>query len=80
MRAKRRIAGNVVLIAMRDIEPGEELTTDYALFDDSDAVMECHCGRPNCRGSVNGRDWKRRELQDRYRGYFSAYLAAKIPK
>ena len=27
-------AGNVVLIAMRDVWPGEELTTDYALFDD----------------------------------------------
>jgi hypothetical protein len=27
-------AGNTVLVAMRDISPGEELTTDYALFDD----------------------------------------------
>ncbi len=27
-------AGNVVLVAMRDIEAGEELTTDYAMFDD----------------------------------------------
>lgn len=27
-------AGNIVLVAMRDISPGEELTTDYALFDD----------------------------------------------
>jgi SET domain-containing protein len=25
-------AGNTVLVAMRDISPGEELTTDYALF------------------------------------------------
>jgi len=27
-------AGNTVLVAMRDISPGEELTSDYALFDD----------------------------------------------
>jgi SET domain-containing protein len=27
-------AGNIVLVAMRDISPGEELTTDYVLFDD----------------------------------------------
>jgi hypothetical protein len=27
-------AGNTVLVAMRDISPGGELTTDYALFDD----------------------------------------------
>jgi uncharacterized protein len=27
-------AGNIVLVAMHDISAGEELTTDYALFDD----------------------------------------------
>ena len=71
-------AGNVVLISMRDIAAGEELTTDYALFDDSDEVMECHCEQPNCRGMINGRDWQRLDLQEKYRGYFSEYLAAKI--
>ncbi len=29
-------AGNIVLVAMRDVAAGEELTTDYALFDDHD--------------------------------------------
>jgi hypothetical protein len=43
-------AGNVVLVAMRDISPGKELTTDYALFDDSDGMMHCQCGTPSCRG------------------------------
>lgn len=70
--------GNSVLVAMRDIEAGEELTTDYALFDDYDGSMECHCGRPLCRGRIEGRDWKRRDLQDRYRGYFSWYLERRI--
>jgi uncharacterized protein len=70
--------GNIVLVAMRDIDAGEELTTDYALFDDYDGSMECHCGRPLCRGRVDGRDWRRPELQQRYRGYFSWYLAKKI--
>jgi hypothetical protein len=27
-------AGDIVLVAMRDIRQGEELTADYALFDD----------------------------------------------
>jgi hypothetical protein len=27
---------------------------------------------------VTGKDWQRRELQKRYAGYFSAYLARKI--
>jgi SET domain-containing protein len=66
--------GNVVLVAMRDISPGEELTTDYALFDDYDGTMDCHCGTASCRGTVTGRDWQRPELQRRYRPYFSWYL------
>jgi hypothetical protein len=67
-------AGNVVLVAMRDIAAGEELTTDYAFFDDSDDSMECHCGTPSCRGTVEGRDWRRPELQSAYGQYFSWYL------
>jgi SET domain len=45
-------AGNIVLIAMRDISPGEELTTDYALFDDYDGMMGCQCRTPSCRGTT----------------------------
>lgn len=67
-------AGNVVLVAMRDVPAGEELTTDYALFDDYDGAMECRCGTASCRGSVGGRDWRRPELQERYGPYFSWYL------
>ena len=67
-------AGNVVLVAMRDISPGEELTTDYALFDDHDDSMECHCGTASCRGTIGGRDWQRPDLQRRYGKYFSSYL------
>jgi uncharacterized protein len=67
-------AGNVVLAAMRDIDAGEELTTDYAFFDDYDGAMECRCGRPSCRGTVGGRDWQRPELQQQYGRYFSWYL------
>lgn len=71
-------AGNVVLVAMNDIGPGQELTTDYALFDDYDGQMTCNCGAAPCRGVIGGHDWRRPELQDRYRGYFSWYLQRKI--
>ena len=67
-------AGNIVLVAMRDISAGEELTTDYALFDDYDGSMECQCGTPLCRGTIDGRDWRRPDLQRRYGPYFSWYL------
>jgi SET domain-containing protein len=70
--------GNIVLVAMRDIAPGEELTTDYALFDDYDGQMECRCGRTSCRTTIGGRDWQRPELQRRYEDYFSSYLLRRI--
>jgi hypothetical protein len=71
-------AGNVVLVAMRDIDAGEELTTDYAMFDDYEGSMDCTCGRPACRRRIDGRDWQRPDLQERYRGYFSWYLDRKM--
>jgi uncharacterized protein len=67
-------AGNIVLVAMCDIAVGDELTTDYALFDDYDGEMECHCGTPACRRVISGRDWQRPELRQRYGDYFSWYL------
>ena len=72
--------GNVVLVAMRDVAADEELTTDYAMFDDHDDAMECTCGAPSCRHRIHGRDWQRLDLQERYRGWFSWYLDRKISK
>jgi hypothetical protein len=63
---------------MRDIGAGEELTTDYALFDDYDGAMECRCGAPSCRGTVSGRDWQRQDLQRKYGSYFSSYLLRRL--
>lgn len=71
-------AGNIVLVAMRDISPGEELTTDYALFDDYDGVMQCRCRTRSCRGAIGGRDWQRPDLQRKYGNYFSAYLLPRL--
>jgi len=73
-------AGNIVLVAMRDISSGEELTTDYALFDDYDGTMECQCATPSCRGTVSGRDWQRPELQRKYGSYFSPYLLRRLSR
>jgi uncharacterized protein len=71
-------AGNIVLVAMHDISPGEELATDYALFDDYDGTMECRCGAHSCRGTIGGRDWQRLDLQRKYGTYFSSYLQRRM--
>jgi len=73
------LSGNVVLVALRDIAAGEELAYDYATTDGSDYdEFECACGTASCRGKVTGHDWMLPELQLRYRGSFSPYLAKRI--
>jgi uncharacterized protein len=72
------IRGEISFVALRDIKAGEELTHDWCTTDDDDYRQECNCGSANCRKIVTGKDWQRPDLQDRYRGYFSAYLAAKM--
>jgi uncharacterized protein len=71
-------AGNTVLVAMRAIDLGEKLTTDYALFDDHDEVVDCQCRTPSCRGTISGRDWQRPDLQAKYGTYFSSYLLRRL--
>ena len=70
--------GEITFVAMGDIPAGEELTHDWATTDDDDYSLKCKCGAANCRGTLTGKDWQRPELQKKYAGYFSAYLAAKI--
>ena len=72
------VQGQIVFVALREIEPGEELTHDWAMTDDDEFEMECRCGAAGCRRVVTGQDWRRPELQEKYRGFISAYLAAKI--
>lgn len=70
--------GEITFVAMRDIQTGEEITHDWCTTDDDDYSVECNCRSSKCRGTLTGKDWQRPELQKRYAGYFSAYLAAKI--
>jgi SET domain-containing protein len=74
------LRGEITFVATRDIRAGEELTHDWCTTDDDDYSVECKCGAPNCREILTGKDWQRPELQKRYAGYFSTYLAKKIEK
>src|SRR3979411_1788766 len=46
-----QIDNRIWIIALRDIEAGEELTYDYNLFDGEDDAP-CLCGAKRCRGSL----------------------------
>ena len=72
--------GEITFVAMRDIRAREELTHDWATTDHDDYSVKCNCGARSCRGTLTGKDWERPELQARYAGYFSTYLAHKIKR
>ncbi|MBZ0300942.1 MAG: SET domain-containing protein-lysine N-methyltransferase [Anaerolineae bacterium] len=69
------ISGQVGLVALRAIAPGEEICFDYAMSETNDFDdFECRCGASNCRGRVTAQDWQLPELQARYQGNFSTYV------
>lgn len=73
------MSGQVTLVALRDIEEGEEVCYDYAMSDGSPYdEFPCECGATQCRGRVTGNDWRLPDLWVRYRGYFSPYLQRRI--
>jgi len=69
--------GQIVFVAMCDINADEELTHDWAMTDSDDYRMLCNCGAACCRKTITGQDWKRISEQ-KYRGYFSWYLERRI--
>ena len=44
--------GQIWFVAVRDIEPGEELTFDYGYALESALDHPCHCGTPSCPGYI----------------------------
>jgi len=71
-----------VMVATRDILPGEEITYDYCTSEDCDLTpdFEVHGQSANCRGRVSHNDWELPELQQRYRGHFLPHIAERIAK
>lgn len=77
------IKGQIMLVAMKNIFPGAEVTFDYAMVlhpsvGCSPYKMQCSCGATNCRKMITDEDWRLPELQSRYDGWFSFYLQEKI--
>ena len=72
------ILGQIIFVAIRNIDSGEELTIDYVMFGANKEPMRCNCRSSNCRGLITASDWKIKKLQEKYRGYFSSYIQLKI--
>lgn len=65
------------VVAMRAIEPDEEITTDYATHDYEIRFMpeRCHCGTALCRGRVTGY----RDLPPERRAAYGRHIAEYLP-
>ncbi len=73
------LQGQITLVALRDIEVGEEITFDYAMSDGCDYdEFDCGCAAKRCRGRITGEDWCKPELIEKYQGYRSTYLDARL--
>jgi hypothetical protein len=63
------VRGTRTLVAIRPIEPGEEIRFDYSTTMDEDMwTMDCLCGHSNCRRVIG--DFKR--LPERVRAHYVA--------
>jgi uncharacterized protein len=60
------VNGRVMIVSIRDIVAGEELTYDYNLYDgEVDDLSPCSCGSNNCRGTMySAEEIEKRQRRD----------------
>lgn len=74
-------ADDDTMIARRDIQPGEEVTYDYATADVAiPFAMLCHCGSPACRGVVTHLDYQDPAWQAQYGDHLPTHTRAAIAR
>jgi uncharacterized protein len=69
------IMGRTRIVALRRIEPGEEVTFDYSTNVGWDGFkMKCKCGAPSCRKVVRSYQYLSPETKGRYGACVSPFL------
>jgi len=69
------------VVAMRDIEIGEEIFWDYEMTERHPYWrMKCKCGNKNCRKIIGNYDNMPEDVRKKYKGYISKWLLDKKPK
>ena len=66
------------MVAIRDIEPGEELVMNYAFMEIDVESFECKCGTASCRKVIDSNTWQDSGFQKKYGKYYSPYLKEKF--
>jgi hypothetical protein len=71
------------VMAIRDIDIGEELTYHYGCLDSETTLTTdfiCKCGAENCVGKLKYDFWRDPEWQKKYEQYSGDYIKQKIRK
>ncbi|CAF2002451.1 unnamed protein product [Rotaria magnacalcarata] len=72
-----------LVVAMRDIAEGEELTYHYGLMDSENSFwvgLICRCGAKICNGELKFDWWRDPNWQEKYEKYAGAHIKRKIKK
>ena len=75
--------GQILLVAMRKVGKGEQVTFDYAMaLSKVKGIkfykIKCFCNAKRCRKFITDNDWKNPILRKKYNGFFQWYLQDKI--
>jgi len=70
--------GQILIVAIKNINKGEELVFDYSFSESSFKSFTCTCGTPACRKTIKETDWQDPEFQKKYSGYFTQNLKDRI--
>lgn len=74
------IKNRTMVVALRDIKPGDEVCIDYAMIVDEygDEITEvelvCKCGSAECRGRLGSYNSLPQDLRQKYQGYISEWI------
>lgn len=69
------IKGKVTLVALRDMNEGDEITIDYSTIEGNPLwEMKCACGAPNCRKLIRSVQFLPKDTFEGYLPYVSTYF------
>jgi len=68
----------LMLVAIRDVQAGEELAPDYAMHGGYADEMICQCGTSSCRKIIRPDDWQNPEIRQKYGQWFLPFLKEKF--
>jgi len=71
-------SNTIIILAIKDINEGDELVFDYGMSETNFEPWACTCGVEGCRKTIRPDDWKNEELRSKYGEYFAGYLRGKF--